>query len=306
MPDKVTAFTLFEKRLCKMRILITGGTGFIGTPLVSALRNRGHDVIVLRRKDADLVHEPLTPKFTSGVEAVIHLLGENIGKGRWTAKRKRELWNSRVNSSQNLLASFEQPPKVVLSASAVGYYGDRGDEELTENSKKGEGFLADLCEAWEEPFHQQKQKWPTTRFAQMRKGLVFAPKGGSFEKLLLPHKFFLGGRLGQGNQWMSWVMLDDVIAVYQQALTDERMSGPINVVSREPVQQRKLAQEINKLMGHPMGPPAPKLALRIILGEMSDALLSSQLTMPARLTDWDFQFQYPGLAQALQKLLANR
>ena len=289
-----------------MKVLITGGTGFIGTPLVSALRKEGHQVIVVRRTDADLVRTPLPTSFTSGVDGVIHLLGENLSQGRWTEKRKHELWNSRVNSAKNLLVSFEVPPKVILSASAIGYYGDRKDEELTEASKKGEGFLSDLCEAWEEPFREQQKKWPQTRFAQMRKGVVFSEHGGAFEKLLLPHKFFLGGRLGQGEQWMSWVMLEDVVNLYTLALKDERMSGAINVVSREPVHQATLAAAINKALGHPMGPPVPRLALKALLGEMRQVLLASQLVLPARLTEWEFPFQYPGLSQALQKLLSKR
>lgn len=289
-----------------MKILITGGTGFIGGPLVQVLRKDGHDVVVLRRTDADLVREPLRPELTRGVEGVIHLLGENLSKGRWTKERKRALWNSRVNSSRNLLASFESAPRVVLSASAVGYYGDRRDEELTEDAKKGEGFLSDLCAAWEEPFLEKQKEWDNTRFAQMRKGVVFSEQGGAFEKLLLPHRLFLGGRLGPGTQWMSWVMLDDVVAVYRQALMDSHFRGAINVVSREPMRQQSLAREINQALAHPMGPPVPGWILRTVLGEMSEVVLASQLVLPARLTDWEFHYQYPGIAQALQKLMPRR
>lgn len=289
-----------------MKILVTGGTGFIGAPLVQVLKNDGHDVVVVRRTDADLVREPLRAEFSRGVEAVIHLLGENLSQGRWTLARKRELWNSRVNSSRNLLASFESPPKIILSASAIGYYGDRQDEELTEVSKKGDGFLSDLCAAWEEPFLEKQKEWSETRFAQMRKGVVLASQGGAFEKMLMPYKLFLGGRLGPGNQWMSWVMLEDVVEVYRQALSDHRYQGPLNVVSREPLMQRNFAREINENLGRPMGPPVPAFVLKTVLGEMSEVLLASQLVLPARLTEWEFHYQYPGIAQALQKLIPHR
>lgn len=289
-----------------MKILVTGGTGFIGRPLVEVLKKDGHEVVVVRRSDADLVREPLAPEFTNGVEAVIHLLGENLSEGRWTAARKRALWNSRVNSSRNLLASFAAAPKIVLSASAIGYYGDREAEELTESSKKGDGFLSDLCAAWEEPFLEKQKEWSQTRFAQMRKGVVFASTGGAFEKMLLPYKMYFGGRLGPGTQWMSWVMLEDVVEVYRQALSDARFQGPVNVVSREPLMQKNFAKEINQRLGHPMGPAVPAFVLKATLGEMSEVVLASQLVLPARLTDWEFHYQYPGIVQALQKLMPRR
>lgn len=289
-----------------MKILVTGGTGFIGRPLVEVLKKDGHEVVVVRRSDADLVREPLAPEFTNGVEAVIHLLGENLSEGRWTAARKRALWNSRVNSSRNLLASFAAAPKIVLSASAIGYYGDREAEELTESSKKGDGFLSDLCAAWEEPFLEKQKEWSQTRFAQMRKGVVFASTGGAFEKMLLPYKMYFGGRLGPGTQWMSWVMLEDVVEVYRQALSDARIQGPVNVVSREPLMQKNFAKEINQRLGHPMGPAVPAFVLKATLGEMSEVVLASQLVLPARLTDWEFHYQYPGIVQALQKLMPRR
>lgn len=289
-----------------MKILVTGGTGFIGRPLVEVLKKDGHEVVVVRRSDADLVREPLAPEFTNGVEAVIHLLGENLSEGRWTAARKRALWNSRVNSSRNLLASFAAAPKIVLSASAIGYYGDREAEELTESSKKGDGFLSDLCAAWEEPFLDKQKEWSQTRFAQMRKGVVFASTGGAFEKMLLPYKMFLGGRLGPGTQWMSWVMLEDVVEVYRQALSDARFQGPVNVVSSEPLMQKNFAKEINQRLGHPMGPSVPAFVLKATLGEMSEVVLASQLVLPARLTEWEFHYQYPGIVQALQKLIPRR
>lgn len=289
-----------------MKILVTGGTGFIGRPLVEVLKKDGHEVVVVRRSDADLVREPLAPEFTNGVEAVIHLLGENLSEGRWTAARKSALWNSRVNSSRNLLASFAAAPKIVLSASAIGYYGDREAEELTESSKKGDGFLSDLCAAWEEPFLEKQKEWSQTRFAQMRKGVVFASTGGAFEKMLLPYKMYFGGRLGPGTQWMSWVMLEDVVEVYRQALSDARFQGPVNVVAREPLMQKTFANEINQRLGHPMGPGVPAFVLKAALGEMSEVVLASQLVLPARLTDWEFHYQYPGIAQALQKLMPRR
>ncbi|MFB3923617.1 MAG: TIGR01777 family oxidoreductase [Terriglobia bacterium] len=297
-----------------MKFLITGSTGFIGSALVRHLREEGHAVVPLLRTRVrpgekgilwDIQSGTLDPRAVEGFDVVVHLAGESIGAGRWTLTRKATLRHSRVKGTRLLaetLASLAHPPKVLVCASAMGFYGDRGDEILTEESSAGTGFLAELCQEWEAASEPAAEKG--IRVTRLRIGLVLGAEGGALKQMLPPFRFGVGGRLGSGRQFMSWIALDDLVAVIEHAVTHDSLAGAVNAAAPNPVTNREFTTALGRVLDRPTIFPVPSLAVRILFGEMGDALLlSSARLAPARLLASGFQFRYPELEAALRHAL---
>jgi uncharacterized protein len=301
-----------------MKILVTGATGLVGTALVAALAHEGHTVCRLVRSATktaggtvgtfDVAWDPETGNLGGaavGAEAVVNLGGASIVAGRWTDARKKLLRTSRVDSTRALVAVLEKmnaKPGVLISASAVGLYGNRGDEILTEDSAPGSDFLGNLTKEWEREALRAEQFG--TRVVLARFGIILASEGGALPEMMLPFKFGVGGRIGDGKQWMSWVTLEDVVAILRLALIKRELRGPINVVAPEPARNADFVKELAIAMHRPAIFPAPAVALRLAMGEMADALLlSSQRAVPQRLTKAGYQFSDPNLSQAFATIL---
>lgn len=297
-----------------MRVLMTGASGLVGTALAAELRAAGSTVNRFARESAaagagDVAWNPETGEMNlsaaEAADAVVNLAGASIGGGRWSAKRKALLRSSRVDLTKHLVAALTQlksPPKVLVSASAIGYYGDRGEESLTEASASGQDFLSQICRDWEAAAMKAEQSGMRT--AIPRFGIILSKKGGALPPMLTPFKLGAGGRLGSGKQWMSWVALDDVVTAIGLAITDPTMRGPINIVAPNPARNAEFTQVLARVLHRPAIFPAPAFALRLILGEMADALLlSSQRVAPEKLTQQQFKFQYADLESALRRAL---
>jgi uncharacterized protein (TIGR01777 family) len=297
-----------------LKILLTGSHGLIGSSLRRALPADGHEVFALVRAPprpgaAEVQWDPAS-KFIdraglTGLDGVVHLAGENLAGGRWTAARKQRFRMSRVEATAFLcqtLAELARPPKVLLSASAVGYYGDRGPDWLTEESPPGAGFLARLCRDWEGATAPAAAVG--MRVAHLRFGIVLSREGGALAKMLLPFKLGLGGPLGQGSQFWSWIEIRDALAAIRHLLNSSSLAGPVNLVAPQPVTQREFAKALGRSLGRPAFLPVPAWALRLLLGEMADAaLLASARVVPARLVAAGFRFRYPELPSALVSAL---
>jgi uncharacterized protein (TIGR01777 family) len=242
-----------------------------------------------------------------GLDAVVHLAGDNIASGRWTAAKKASIRDSRVQGTAVLceaLAQLVKPPHVLLSASAVGYYGDRGETVLREESPPGTGFLAEVCQAWEAATAPAVQRG--IRVVRLRFGMVLSQAGGALAKLLTPFRLGLGGVVGAGKQYMSWVALDDVLGVVQYALSTEALQGPVNVVAPQAVTNREFTATLGQVLRRPTRLPLPAFAARLLFGEMADALLlASTRVAPARLVASGYTLQYPELEAALRHLLGT-
>jgi uncharacterized protein (TIGR01777 family) len=299
-----------------MKILVTGSTGLVGTALVSALARDGNTVCRLMRpqskspastKDGfDVAWNPATGELGGvGADAVVNLAGASIAEGRWTKERKELLRTSRIDTTRALvsaLAKMSARPRVLVSASAIGYYGDRGDELLTEENKAGTDFLAGLAQEWEA--EARKAEALGIRVVVARFGIILAKHGGALPKMMLPFKFGAGGKLGSGKQWMSWVTLEDVVGILKFALENSSVRGPMNVVAPQPLQNGEFTNALAKAMHRPALFPAPAFALRLALGEMADALLlSSQRVAPQVLEKLDYRFLHSDLSAALKSLL---
>jgi uncharacterized protein (TIGR01777 family) len=296
-----------------MRILVSGASGLVGRALVARLRATGHDVVALVRRDSGpgrgVLWDPDSGRFDhpgcEGADAVVHLAGENIASGRWTTARKERLRSSRVAGTlllANGLARLARPPKVFVGASAIGIYGDRHDETLTERSEPGRGFLAELSAEWEAA--SATLDGLGVRRVLLRIGLVLAREGGALGKLALPFRCFAGGRTGSGRQWMSWITLDDLVAVIERTLVDDALRGVLNTVSPTPCRNAEFARTIGRVLRRPAWLPAPAFALRLALGEMADALLlTSHRVVPERLEQAGFRFADRELEPALRRLL---
>lgn len=297
-----------------LRILLSGATGLIGKPLEALLGTAGHDVVRLVRKQEiatyhtihwDPVHGNFCKEDFEGFDAVIHLAGENIAAGRWTKKKKEKLFLSRCRDSwllSQILSRLKRPPKTVISASAIGYYGNRGQEKLTEESGKGEGFLADLCYKWEDATQGIESRG--SRLVHARFGVVLSTAGGMLQKTLLPFKMGLGGRLGSGSQAMSWIGIDDVVGTLYHLLMTESIHGPVNVTAPMPVSQAGFSQALARKLGRPMFFSVPGWVLRSLLGEMAEELLlSSAWVEPKRLMETGYVFRYSDLAQVLDAVM---
>ena len=300
-----------------MKVLVSGASGLIGSALVPFLTTGGHSVSRLVRKDrtnledGEVAWSPAAGTIDraglEGFDAVVHLAGENIASGRWTPERKRRIRDSRVNGTRLLceaLTQCAQPPKVFVGASAIGYYGDRGNEALTEESRAGEGFLAEVCRDWEAATAGLTDTG--IRTALLRVGIVLSPAGGALKKMLLPFQLGLGGVIGAGTQYMSGIALDDVIGVIQHAITNDEVSGPINTVCPQAVTNREYTRTLGTVLGRPTFFPVPAFAARLALGEMADALLlASTRVEPRVLMQTGYEFRYPTLESALRHVLGK-
>jgi len=294
-----------------LKVLITGSSGLVGSALVSALRAGGHNVNRLVRGPVtapDQISwnpaEPLSPDSVSGFDAVVHLAGESI-VGRWTEAKKRRIMESRVPATRYLaaaLAKAQQRPRVFLCASAIGYYGNRGDEILSEDSASGQGFGAELCRQWEAA--AQSAADAGIRDLQIRTGIVLSAAGGALAKMLPPFRLGIGGNMGNGRQWMSWVDLRDVVGAIQHLLTAHSVSGPVNMVSPNPVRNAEFTRTLASVLHRPAILPMPAFAARLAFGQMADELLlASQRVRPAKLLAGGYAFQWPDLGPSLRDIL---
>ncbi len=301
-----------------MKVLVTGSTGLVGTALVNALAHDGHTACRLLRQQSvisrgekegfDVAWNPATGELGGagvGADAVVNLAGASIAGGRWTQERKGLLRTSRIDTTRalvNALAKMNARPRVLVSASAIGIYGDRGDEVLTEESNPGKDFLAGVTREWEA--EALKAEALGIRVVLVRFGIILARHGGALAKMLLPFKLGVGGRLGSGKQWMSWVTLDDVVGILRLAMENASVRGAMNVVAPQPVQNAEFTKVLAKALHRPALFPAPAFALRLALGEMADALLlSSQRVAPKWLEKLGYRFSHSDLSVALRNLL---
>lgn len=300
-----------------MNILITGSTGLIGSALIEALKMQNHRVTRLVRSplpgsEPTVQWNPaagkLEAKDLEGCDAVVHLAGESIAAGRWTQARKAKIRDSRVQGTTLLsttLAKLAKPPKVLVCASAIGYYGNRGDEVLREESGAGSGFLADTCREWESAAEPAREKG--IRLVHVRTGIVLSPHGGALAKMLLPFKLGAGGIMGNGRQYWSWISLDDVIGAFHHALMNENVSGAVNAVAPRAVTNAEFTKTLGKVLSRPTIFPLPAFAARLALGEMADELLlSSARIEPVRLVATGYKFRHSELEGALRDLLQRK
>jgi uncharacterized protein (TIGR01777 family) len=293
------------------RILVSGVSGPIGTALLPSLRTIGCSVVRLVRGGATGAGEiawdpgkPLAPAQVSGFDAVIHLAGEGIF-GRWTAAKKAKVRESRVAGTHNLasaLAQAEEKPKVFLCSSAIGYYGNRGDEPLSEESAPGTGFLAQVCQEWEEATMPAVQA--DIRTAHLRTGIVLSPKGGALGAMLTPFKLGLGGRVGDGRQWMSWIDVQDMVGAIHHIFKNDLLQGPINMVAPKPVRNEEFVKTLASVLSRPAILPMPAFAVRTVFGEMGEALLlASQKVESGKLISSGYPFRHCELRQSLEHLI---
>jgi uncharacterized protein len=299
-----------------VKILISGASGLVGQACVSKLRREGHTVTPLVRPGGavgvgDVRWNPAAGTIDAaemtGADAVVHLAGASIAGGRWTRARKAELRASRVDSTRLLVDAIAQmpaKPRVFLCASAIGYYGNRGDEVLGESSAPGDDFLALLARDWET--EARRAEFAGIRTVALRFGLILSRDGGALPQMLTPFRFGLGGRFGDGRQWMSWIALEDVIGIIRVALTDEQFSGPVNVVSPNPVRNAEFTRTLAAALHRPAVFAVPAFALRLALGEMAEPLLlASQRVRPERLLALTYEFRLTALPAVLRAALAT-
>ncbi|QBG48593.1 TIGR01777 family protein [Verrucomicrobia bacterium S94] len=281
-----------------MKVMISGSHGLIGNALTSRLISDGNEVIRLGRVFSESID------FT-GVDAVIHLAGENIAGGRWTSRRKAAIRDSRINGTQALslqLSSSANRPEVFISASAIGYYGDRGDEKLTETSTAGCGFLADVCSEWEMAAESASQSG--IRTALIRTGIVLSSEGGALKKMLPPFKIGAGGIMGNGRQYMSWISIEDMVGAIIHILNTPTVQGPVNLTAPEPETNRRFTRILGNVLKRPTILPLPAFAARLLFGEMANALLlSSTRVIPNVLLENNYHFKHPDLKSALKAVL---
>jgi uncharacterized protein (TIGR01777 family) len=293
------------------KILVSGSSGLIGAALIPALKSNGYEIACLVRGAAsgkDQIQwdpaQPLVPESVSGFDAVVHLAGESI-VGRWTEAKKRRIRESRVKGTLRLaeaLAQAPQRPRVLISASAIGYYGDRGEETLREDSASGSGFLPEVCREWEDATEPATKAG--IRTAQMRFGLVLSRHGGALQKMLPPFRLGVGGNMGSGRQWWSWVDIDDLVGAVQHVIKTETLRGPVNVVGPSPVTNAEFTKTLASVLSRPAILPMPAFAARLVFGQMGDELLlASQRVEPAKLLASGYVFQKPDLRLALSAIL---
>ena len=299
-----------------MKVLISGGSGFIGSHLVASLVNDGHDVVVLSRRP-----EPMNTargvryvtwdarsangdwvKELSGAQAVVNLAGASIGSWPWTRRRMAELLSSRLSATAALVQALErtpaQRPPVLVSASGIDYYGDRGDEVITEESQAGDSFLARLSQQWETA--AQKAEPLGVRVVRIRTSMVFGREAFAFRLLTLPFRLFVGGPLGNGRQWFTWIHVDDIVGLYRLALEDPRVSGAVNAVAPDIRREGEVAKEIGRVLRRPALIPVPAFVLKLVLGKEAQLLLHGRRAEPAKARGYGYQFRFGGLHEALE------
>ena len=298
------------------RVLLSGASGLIGGALLRSLVAKGLQPVQLHRKQHafNTSHvswnpyaadgPPVAPsdmKFLEGAQVAIHLSGDNLAEGRWTPEKKQRMWNSRVTTTaalSQLLVGLSSPPPLLICASAVGFYGNCGDELLTESSPAGIGYLPEMCVAWEQAADVARQRG--LRVVHLRFGIVLAKGGGALAKMVPIFRLGLGGKLGDGRQWVSWVSLEDVIQIIHHVIAHPTLDGALNIVSPQPVTNLELTKTLGQILHRPTLIPAPRFALRAAFGEMADAaLLASTRVLPTVLTESGYVFQHPTLHSAL-------
>lgn len=303
-----------------MRVLISGSTGLIGSELIDLLKRKGHQPVrLLRRRGQfdepqvfwDIDRNQLNPQDLQGFDAVIHLAGENIAGGRWTPEQKKKIIDSRVKGTRLLaetIAKLEQPPQTFISASAIGYYGNRGDEKLTEVSSVGKGFLSETCRQWEAAAQPARDKG--IRVVNTRFGIVLSPKGGALKAMYWPFKLGVAGNLGNGKQYMSWITLPDTAGALLHILTHPEIRGVVNMTAPNPVTNAEFTKTMREVLIPPFlpmhywTPPAPALAIQALLGAMGqELLLSSTRVCPVVLQETGYEFKHPTLKPALQNII---
>jgi uncharacterized protein (TIGR01777 family) len=291
----------------KAKILITGSSGLLGSAITARLDEQGISWKALHHGEPgwDPENGVFDPAHLEGIDGVIHLAGENIAAGRWTETQKQKIADSRINGTRALaegIAGMEKTPAFLICASATGYYGDRGEEECSETSPPADGFLSEVVQGWESAADPARSAG--VRVVHLRLGIVLSPEGGALKKMLPPFKFGLGGRLGDGRMWMSWVHLEDAARAFVESAMNEDMSGIHNLVSPHPVRNVEFTQTLASALHRPAVLPAPAFMIRLLLGEMGDALLlSSTRVRPQALQQAGFTFRYPTLEGALTDLL---
>jgi len=291
-----------------MHVLLTGGTGLLGRALHKALTASGDSVTIVSREPHRVpgrsVRWSELDTVMNDVDAVVNLAGASIAERRWSAARKDELCASRVEGTRAVvraIAAAESRPAVLVNASAVGYYGPRDDTELDESASTGDGFLASLCRAWEA--EARKAEAHGVRVVRLRFGVVLAPDGGALARMLIPFRACLGGRLGSGRQWMSWVQVADAAGLVQACLTNETLSGPVNATAPDPVTNGDFTRALGRALERPTFLPVPGFALRLVLGEMASMLTTGQRVVPAAATAAGYEFRHPQLGGALAACL---
>jgi uncharacterized protein (TIGR01777 family) len=301
----------------KKNILITGASGLIGTKLIRNLQEKGHFVSILSRNPDklkgvksfkwDITEQTIDNDALNGVDTIIHLAGAGIADARWTKSRKQLIIDSRVLSTRLLYKAIEEtkaPVKTIISASAVGFYGDRADEILNENSANGTGFLADCCQQWEKAVDEGLKFG--VRLVKFRIGLVLSKQGGALSKLETPVSLFLGAPLGSGKQWMPWIHVTDLLAVFEKAIENSKLIGTYNACSPIPVTNLEFTKILAKTLFRPVWPiKVPELILKLVLGEMSDVILISNHTTSQKLINTGFKFKYAGLDEALKEIYSH-
>jgi hypothetical protein len=302
-----------------MKIIVTGSTGLVGRALVRSLLSEGHAVTRLVRGESQTFSAPGTSAVSwdpergdidaaalEGHDGAVHLAGESVAEGRWTDEKKRRIRESRVKGTRLIaeaLAGLKEKPRVLVSASATGFYGDRGEEILREESASGGDFLAEVCREWEKATLAASQAG--VRVVHMRIGIVLSGEGGALEKMLTPFKMGVGGRIGSGRQYMSWIALEDLVGAIRHALADESLRGPVNAVAPRPVTNEEFTKALGGVLGRPTIFAVPAFALRLAFGEMADVLLGGQRVEPSRLKESGYRFEHPDLEGALRAALGK-
>lgn len=295
-----------------MKVAVTGSSGLIGSSLVSYLSKKDVTVSSILRENPEDNEISWKPEgrdwdsaFSGGIDGIVHLAGENIASGRWTKVKKEKIRSSRIEGTKRLcehILKLPNPPSVFVCASAVGYYGNRGMEFLNEGSSRGSGFLPDVCLGWEEAAESVSKAG--IRVVNVRFGVVLSKDGGALAKMLTPFKMGMGGKIGSGTQYMSWIAIDDVTGAIYHTLVTDSLKGPVNVTAPNPVTNKEFTNTLGTVLNRPAIMPMPAFAARLAFGEMAnDLLLASTKVAPKKLSDSGYQFQYPELENALKHIL---